>query len=252
MSLKVHQSFLSVSAALILGSFLGCANPSSSTSAPVIAKPDVYVAGTISNSNMEIATYWKNGVATQLSNLAYGSSANAIAVSGSDVYAAGVQGNGAQDVAVYWKNGGPVSLTDGTNRGYANAIVVSNTDVYVAGGEIGLNTTGASYLIAEYWKNGVPVVLSARTQSALANSIFISGTDVYVAGSTYQTTQTSSNSYYSTQIATLWKNGVPTYLTDGLHYSNAASVFVSGSDVYIAGFAAQTAQATDADRKSVV
>lgn len=36
--------------------------------------------------------------------------------------------------------------------------------------------------------------------------------------------------------AVLWKNGVVTYLTDGSHQAAANSVFVSGTDVYVAGY----------------
>jgi hypothetical protein len=68
---------------------------------------------------------------------------------------------------------------------------------------------------------------------------------VYVVGSVIKTTQISPNLFYTTHIATMWKNGAPTYLTDALHFSNALSIVVSGNDVYVAGFAAQTAQQND-------
>jgi hypothetical protein len=61
----------------------------------------------------------------------------------------------------------------------------------------------------------------------------------------YQTTQTSPNSTYTGPVATLWKNGTAVSLTDGLHSSIAYSVFISGPDVYVAGYAAQTEEGTD-------
>jgi hypothetical protein len=66
-----------------------------------------------------------------------------------------------------------------------------------------------------------------------------------VVGSIMATTPTSSNSAYGTPVATVWKNGVAKYLTDGMHLSDASAVYVSGTDVYVAGFAAQTAQKSD-------
>ena len=52
--------------------------------------------------------------------------------------------------------------------------------------------------------------------------------DVYVAGST--------ESRYELAVATVWKNGVAQYLADGMLYTQTTSIFVSGNDVYVAGF----------------
>jgi hypothetical protein len=51
--------------------------------------------------------------------------------------------------------------------------------------------------------------------------------DIYVAG--YDNFNGNSN-------AKIWKNSVPTYLTDGKHESSASSIFVSGNDVYVVGY----------------
>ena len=76
-------------------------------------------------------------------------------------------------------------------------------DVYVAG-DFGL------------WKNGV---LQPGYDGIGGSSIFVSGNDVYLTGGPN---------------ATLWKNGVPQFLSSS--NSRATSVFVSGNDVYVAGF----------------
>jgi hypothetical protein len=52
--------------------------------------------------------------------------------------------------------------------------------------------------------------------------------DVYVAG--------SERNAQENGVATLWKNGVAQRLSDGGSYATAASVFVSGKDVYVAGY----------------
>jgi hypothetical protein len=56
------------------------------------------------------------------------------------------------------------------------------------------------------------------------------GTGVYIVG----------NIEYKK--AVLWKNNVPFILTNGVAFSDALSVFVSGSDVYIAGYDGDTAK----------
>jgi hypothetical protein len=54
--------------------------------------------------------------------------------------------------------------------------------------------------------------------------------DIYVAGNEY----TSLVGGFS--VAKVWKNGIATNLTNGLTDASANSVFVSGSDVYVAGY----------------
>jgi hypothetical protein len=242
--MKPPRILLSAAVTFGLGLLSGCGGGSANPPATAATAPDVYVAGVVynnQNNNNSIATYWKNGVAVSLGGFTLGSSASSIAVSGSDIYVAGVGSNGGQDIATYWKNGVSVPLTDGTYRGYVNSIAVSNGDVYVAGAEMGPNDS----LAVKYWKNGAPVILTNGAINAMANAIFVSGTDIYVAGSVNQTTRTSPNSTYNGPVATLWKNGVAVSLTDGLHSSTAYSVFVSGADVYVAGYAAQTQEGND-------
>jgi hypothetical protein len=105
-------------------------------------------------------------------------------------------------------------------------MVVAGPDVYVAGGEQTSNST-----VAKYWKNGAAVVLPDLGQGALAQSIFVSGNDVYTAGWQGKTTQLDATHTLHTQVATYWKNGMPTELTDGTALSIAYSTFVSGADV---------------------
>src|SRR5690606_2496289 len=42
--------------------------------------------------------------------------------------------------------------------------------------------------------------------------------------------------YNDWKVAMLWKNGTPQALTDGTNRSEAGSVYVAGTDVYVAGF----------------
>jgi hypothetical protein len=245
-------SFLSAFGVLFAAFFFtGCGTVIAPSTTSSSSQTDVYVAGIVYDpAGRSIGTYWKNGVATSVGDNVYGSYATGIVVSGSDVYVAGAVGGSnlqGHDIATYWKNGNPYPLTDGTQEGYSNALAVSGNDVYVAGGYFGGWDSSGNQLpgFAGYWKNSSPVDFSNGSWGIEIRSIFVSGSDVYVAGAVDVTTQVGPNSYYETPVATVWKNSVPTQLTDPLHFSRAFSVFVSGTDVYVAGEAAQTAQQLD-------
>lgn len=63
-----------------------------------------------------------------------------------------------------------------------------------------------------------------------AYDIAVHETDVYATG-TFRTSFAPPN-----DIAAYWKNGVPTYLSDGTFDAEAFSIFVSGADVYVCGY----------------
>lgn len=121
--------------------------------------------------------------------------------------------------------------TNSAGTAYGAEEIFIPADVYIAGYE----STSSTTTVAKYWKNGTPVILPSTDPVAYANDIFVSGTDVYVAGSTFFTN--GVNKQWS---AVIWKNGVPTILAQSVFGNNgsrveATSVFVSGSDVYVAG-----------------
>jgi hypothetical protein len=197
---------------------------------------DIYLAGFEQGSGAPIAMYWKNGAAFPLTNDTQSAIADGIAVSGSDVYVVGQQrGPTGHLLAMLWKNGVATALTDGTKDGYANGVFVSGADIYVCGDEIGEDASGNPSFAAEYWKNGVPTVLSNSSEGEGANAIFVSGSDVYVAGVQNETTQTPSGSS-TYQVATYWKDGAASYLTNGTASAVAFSIFVSGNDVFVSGY----------------
>ncbi len=67
--------------------------------------------------NNAVATYWKNGVATTLTDGSRNAGANAITVDSSgNVYVAGYTSSASGNtIATYWKNGAATSLTDGSS-----------------------------------------------------------------------------------------------------------------------------------------
>jgi len=142
---------------------------------------DVYLSG--GSANIEgpgttahsplIATYWKNGVITQLEpDDGYESIVNGIAVNGNDVYAVGQYKSG----AYLWKNNTATELA--TSKGGAcdaRAVTLNGADVYVSG-VIDGNPV--------YWKNNIATNLKNGPgffPGGLANTIAVNNTGVYVA-----------------------------------------------------------------------
>lgn len=78
------------------------------------------------------------------------------------------------------------------------------------------------------WKNGGAHRLSGEKQGGDAKQVVVAGDDVYVVGYVI-----NNNEMY---IPTLWKNGNAMAL-EGTMYGFAESVFLSGGDVYVTGFA---------------
>jgi hypothetical protein len=105
-------------------------------------------------------------------------------------------------------------------------------DVFV----VGSTFEGSSVNIAKVWTKGKAFSLTDGTRTATANSIFISGSDIYVAG--FENKPMSgepANGVYVT-VAKYWKNGLSIELTNETTGSAVAhSIFVVGSDVYVAG-----------------
>lgn len=166
---------------------------------------DCYAAGMMEDINHKfIAVVLKNGQLTKLTNGSQNAAATDIWVDNGTVYVVGYNGN----LAMLWKNGTPTPLTDGSHVAYANAIAVSNGDVYVAGLE-----NNGTLIEAKYWENGTPVVLSEAGKRGSANGIYVFENDLYISG-----TQEKQ--------AILWKNGIPTTLSDGTNDVSVRSVFV--------------------------
>ncbi len=203
--------------------------------------PDVHVAGYQFNGTANVAMYWKNGTPVALTDGTKDAKAMAVVVSGGDVYIAGGWSSDTNvGVAGYWKNGVPMPVTDGARSAFAESIVVVGSDVYVAGYE----QDGMGRNIPTYWKNGEAMPLAGPTSgSGEAGSIAVSGKDVFVAGWTYETVEVAPNNHNIGPVAKVWKNGVESWLTDGItKMSVAESLVVSGQDAYVVGYTAPWGQ----------
>lgn len=79
------------------------------------------------------------------------------------------------------------------------------------------------------WKNGVLVPNNYGGLRATAKGLAVSDKrDVYIAGKQDPITGNSR--------ATVWKNGVPTFLTSGAFTAVANCIAISGNDVYVGGY----------------
>jgi len=192
---------------------------------------DVYVAGYIGGSHysygqrISVATLWKNGIVQNLTDGLKYSEAKSVFVSGSDVYVAGLESptngyGGAR--AVLWKNGVTQNLTDRTEHySKANSVFVYENDVYV----VGYLEKDYSKGVGPVWKNGEPLYYwSSQTSNVVAEYIFVSDGDEYVI---VDRSLFKNKEYQTLTVPT----GLPSYTS-----SEALSIFVSGSDVYVAGY----------------
>lgn len=245
------------------------------TAGSITYEPDVFVAGSLTNS-LSVATYWKNGTAVAVSQNE--SALNAISVNAYGVYVAGWERVSNLQLANYWKDGNKTTL--GSDASAVYAMAVNGTEVYAGGFEIinGFdlprywhNSTGTTvdvndpiisqvvlgngacggiyfdnntvYAVGNYrnsqgvfcpWEteNGVTPAntIPNNGKHAFGNGVFVAGGDKYVAG-------TQNSPLTGLAMATVWKNGAATLLTNGDNSIGIArAVVVVGSDVYVAGY----------------
>lgn len=208
---------------------------------------DVYVVGWASSSaGISAAVLWVNGKATTLSPP--GGMANcgaaAIAVSGGKVYVVGTAWSSAIDErAAYWVNGAVTVLPPPgglTVDYYANGIMISGSDVYVSGySDSGTGINTAVSWANSGWATTLPLPSGWMLEAYKANGITVSGSDVYVVGGGLNNVGSTTAAY--------WVNDTPTALPmprntpNSFAGSYADGIALSGSDVYVVGYAGPTA-----------
>ena len=190
-----------------------------------VSGQDVYVAGRSydPSQDKQVATVWKNGAPQYLATQHGTSIATSVFVSGEDVHVVGNQEDEFYySCPAYWKNGILQQLPDGTGYSGASSVFVSGEDVYIAG-----RFKGNAILL----KNGVQQPMDFSDSESSGMSVYVANGDVYVAGNRLE---------QGRSIATLWKNGAAQNLNENfatvIRNSFAASVSVSGEDVYVAGY----------------
>jgi hypothetical protein len=177
----------------------------------------------VAGNNVYFASYafYQNGIPDSLPGEGLSGKVDAMLTVGNDLYIAGLDSLGD---AVYWKNG-VMNVVTNDFSSPVYCLAVSGTDVYI-GGSDALNH-------AAYWKNGVKTVLQASAYATSVWYLFVDGMDVYAVGNLVVN---------GANAPAYWKNGVQVNLPlNGASYGNAASIFVSGGDVYIVGYTSQGA-----------
>jgi len=192
-----------------------------------VSNGNSYVAG-----NYDTTPFlWMNGKPQPLEFMFDTSSGEAecVTVSGKDVYVGG------QDINTgrIWKNG--VSQELGYNLGGRNlkiqSIFVSGDDVYAGGEDIVDDYRLGLKMRPLIWKNGVFQILPHDGDHGAVNSVFVSGDDFYALGCEY-----AEKGF--TPRPVLWKNGAlyQKLTPDGSGFASASSLFISGGNLYVAGY----------------
>ena len=178
---------------------------------------DVYIAGSVYDQfNIQLPSYWKNGVPVLASRTSYGMMTG-ISVSGNDIHTCGYTLNQIGPVAKYWKNGTEVNLSNSNNITNASAIATLGSNIHVVGFELDPIT---GRFTPKYWKNGIEHSLDDSGNSALARDVAIYGEEVYIVGIEY-VNQVGK--------AVIWKNGVK----NALEGTDALSVAIHNNNVYV-------------------
>lgn len=235
---------------------------------PIKIDTDVYVMGQIKVGTNDVVAYWKNGVLTKLSDTTKNCEPiGKIFVNGSDVYAAGFY-DSTRRVPLYWKNGKEtrLSMPDSVHLAEIHNITVNNNSVYVIGMIFGPHKASNVY-----WKDTDMPVQPQQLQDFDVNAVAVNGTEVDIAGDTYIAAISGTTSAYlkgdviqpstdnlrgkalsialdgsdiytagytiDTKLckATYWKNGVPTYITNGSSNENIYAMALKDQAVYTAG-----------------
>jgi hypothetical protein len=210
--------------------------------------------------------YYKNDNFTRLTNPVHNDIMNDIFVSGNDVYVlATLQQTDAliqyASRAYYWKNGvstklsvpSPPALGDGSYGSieqyelaetFAHRIFVENNDIYVMGyvkwyvRQVGMQGINAGPKVQGYWKNNSFVAINEPvvdgynvTPDLYEGDIFAANGDAYIVGLVNYIGGGYVNGY--------WKNQSFISRLNTLHNNESGfgvnHLYVTGSDVYIAG-----------------
>jgi hypothetical protein len=205
----------------------------------------IYIAGYKYNSTLgiRVATVWKNGVPTTLSNSTNGSEVRGMVVIGQDVYCIGYQYDQANVLrGMYWKNGQEIPLPNtGVGGIYkTTGICALGNDVYVSGNDTGfinIGIGGFQYDRAVLWKNAQPAIFLNTPNndpnepflSAQTTCIFASGNKITIGGKVLQGT-VYKGTYWQTDLAGANKTEVN--LTQDNYIYGITNI---GNDVYSLG-----------------
>ncbi len=180
---------------------------------------NIYVVGYERGSSGDVAKYWKNGVAQELT----GRDARALSIfiDKNDVYAGGYTTNNSGRLqATIWKNNKEEIWFEGRTdyRPIITSVYVYNGDLYAAG------TIVKGYLqsVAAYWKNGILQEIGEKEKQFKGESISVDENGVHLVGSC---DEGRVSAFY-------WTNNQIYVVNDSYQ---GYSVFTTNGDVYMTG-----------------
>ena len=235
---------------------------------PTPSDNTVHLAGFVTtNGGRPVASYWKNGVYTDLTNDSIDSNVSSLSVDGSSVLIGGnirphitasravIWQNGTESVLdeafgdpmvasrnnnlfgvwhangewVFHKNGTSQPLIDTAYEFAPMAMTLDGDELFTSGYSASVPPSPPNYVSPQHAQYWKNDQLIFR-ESEVTNglSIFVHQNDVYMAGILYGPGNLTS-------VACYWKNGKRVDLTDGSGVAIARSVFVTNTHVYVAG-----------------
>lgn len=187
--------------------------------------PDIYVVGRERGTdNIFRPKLWLNGNPTVLSSGPSGGGANAVFVTTNNVLVGGYEETNSTSEPRVWFNGTVSSLPHLGNGGYINSVFLNGSTIYAAGVDHGTS----NWSLARTWVNSTGSNLTPGTATdAMAKDMVVVGSDQYVCG---------SEVIGGRNVARVWRNGVPTTLSNSSNHCYAVGITADGSDIYVVGY----------------
>jgi hypothetical protein len=200
------------------------------TKSTILEPKEIFICGTGWENGRVVPRLWiENNFfynhVYNYENEGNGGRADDMAFLGNDIYTVGsiYNSDGSSYRHVVWKNS--TIITELTNIGFSSpfsiAVNEKTKDIYV----VGLEQLPGEWTKVKIWKNGIKSSLSDN-DFATPFDIKIKNNDIYVVGWLFQD---------NIDIAVIWKNGIPTYLTNGKNHAVATSITIIDNDIYVAG-----------------
>jgi hypothetical protein len=185
----------------------------------------VHLAGSLQLSNMDgdkVASYWKDGVYTALTNEGVQSETASLYVDESTVFIGGEKRvPNSLSNSVMWRNGAETVI----EGAFGSAMVAShNGNTY----RVWLGKTSGW----TFDKNGAAEIIRDTAYTFGPLAMAVSGDDVYLSG--YSSGRSSSPDDSPPTHAQCWKNGQLIFREK--ESSNALSIFINQNDIYMAGY----------------
>jgi hypothetical protein len=221
---------------VLLNNGLGC-----EADTLMVSNGNVHVFGKnlLLNSTTQFI-YWKNNVATNLSETystpsQFVTTISGMDVVGEDVYFVGYTKN--PDIAaeiydlVYWKNGNKTVIDVATNPTFKSKIKVVNNNIYVIGNKSNcFNNCHGVFVNGDF--QAVPVGVLLKDITVKDNQVYVYGTN-YTTSSVYYKNLTTGIESNITSISTAFKL---LFDNDNLYISDGVNIYKNNGVIYSSSF----------------